>query len=72
MVDNFLEFEEPIADLEKKLKELKSDSNFDSESRNKLELKIKEKYLSIYSKLSPWQKVQVARHQKSRHKIVYK
>ena len=39
MVDNFLEFEEPIADLEKKLKELKSDSNFDSESRNKLELK---------------------------------
>ncbi len=71
MVDNFLEFEEPIADLEKKLKELKSDSNFDSESRNKLELKIKEKYLSIYSKLSPWQKVQVARHQKRPHTIDY-
>ena len=48
MVDNFLEFEEPIATLEKELKKLESDSNFDSKSRNKLEVKIKEKYLSIY------------------------
>ena len=48
MVDNFLEFEEPIADLEKKLKELKSDSNFDSESRNKLELKIRKIFKYIF------------------------
>ena len=63
---NFLEFEQPIAELEAKIEELRnvsvdSDVNI-SEEIERLEGKSRELTKSIFSKLTPWQKVQLARH----------
>ena len=61
-----LPFEKPISELEKKLEELRSfsetqDINVNSEI-SKIEKKIEETRQKIYNNLSPWQKVQMARH----------
>lgn len=62
----YLEFEQPIADLESKIEELKSLSNVSDgvldkeiESLKKRVDKLRE---SIFSNLTRWQKVQLARH----------
>ncbi|WP_323847240.1 acetyl-CoA carboxylase carboxyl transferase subunit alpha [Microbulbifer magnicolonia] len=63
---NFLEFEQPIAELEGKIKELQhvGDDNELNIADEVARLREKSKSLteSIYSNLSPWQVVQVARH----------
>jgi acetyl-CoA carboxylase carboxyl transferase subunit alpha len=61
-----LEFEKPILELEDKLADLKkhsraSDINFDSEV-HRMEVKIEETRRVIYQNLTPWQRVQIARH----------
>jgi len=61
-----LEFEKPILELEDKLADLKkhsraSDINFDSEV-HRMEAKIEETRRVIYQNLTPWQRVQIARH----------
>lgn len=62
----FLDFEKSIAELESKLEELKHLS--DTEELNitnevlRLQKKVKKLLKQTYIKLSPWQKVQVARH----------
>lgn len=61
-----LEFEKPLFELEKKLEELKrhsdeSDVNLDPEVK-KMEGKIDQVRREIYQKLTPWQRVQIARH----------
>jgi len=61
-----LEFEKPILELEDKLADLKkhsraNDINFDSEVR-RMEVKIEETKRVIYDNLTPWQRVQIARH----------
>ena len=63
---NFLDFEQPIAELEAKIDELRmvtedSDLNINDEI-NKLQQKSKQLTESIFTKLTPWQKVQLARH----------
>ncbi len=62
-----LDFETPIAEIEKtidKLKNLGDNHKGDTESQIKeLEKKLEEKRRQIYKKLTPWQTVQVARHQ---------
>lgn len=63
---NFLEFEQPIAELEAKIDELRlvgvdSDINI-SDEIHRLQEKSKDLTRSIFSKLTPWQKVQLARH----------
>ncbi|PJX22260.1 acetyl-CoA carboxylase carboxyl transferase subunit alpha [Advenella sp. S44] len=62
----FLEFEEPIAELEQKIEQLRhvsSDSAVDiSEEITKLQQKSESLTNSIYSKLTPWQTALVARH----------
>lgn len=60
------EFEKPIAELEKKVKELKDFSgtkhiDLSLEIKN-LEEKLKNLKREVYSKLTPWQKVQISRH----------
>ncbi len=61
-----LPFEEPVAELEIKLKELEVFSNEQdidvSHEIKNMKLKIEETRNKIYSNLSAWQKVQVARH----------
>ncbi|AHC73546.1 acetyl-CoA carboxylase, carboxyl transferase, alpha subunit [Candidatus Endolissoclinum faulkneri L5] len=68
---NFLDFEKPIADLEykiEKLRHLPSDNELKiAEEVSKLETKIKQQLTIIYQKLSPWQKVQIARHPERPH-----
>ena len=63
---NFLEFEQPIADLETKIEELRfvqDDSAVDiSEEISRLEVKRQALTKDIYGKLTPWQISQVARH----------
>lgn len=62
----FLEFEEPIAELEQKIEQLRhvsSDSAVDiSEEITRLQQKSESLTNSIYSKLTPWQTALVARH----------
>jgi acetyl-CoA carboxylase carboxyl transferase subunit alpha len=62
----FLDFEKPIADLEGKIEELRhldteGDINIADEV-GKLQGKVERQLRQTYQKLSPWQKVQVARH----------
>ncbi|MFP4416563.1 MAG: acetyl-CoA carboxylase carboxyltransferase subunit alpha [Chitinivibrionales bacterium] len=61
-----LDFETPIAEIEKTIEKLRNLSNnnkgdFD-EQIHELEKKLQQKRREIYAKLSPWQTVQVARH----------
>lgn len=62
----YLEFETPIIELQKKMNELKAfsdEQNIDVQNEIKnMEEKISSMKKSIYQNLSPWQKVQVARH----------
>ncbi len=63
---NFLDFEQPIAELEAKIEELRlvgSDTEINiSEEISRLEYKSKELSRSIFKSLSAWQIVQLARH----------
>ncbi len=65
-MNGFLDFERPIAELEGKIKELRhlsdsGDFNIVDEV-GRLQVKVKRLLRQTYSKLTPWQKVQVARH----------
>jgi acetyl-CoA carboxylase carboxyl transferase subunit alpha len=72
---NYLSFEQPIADLEGKIEELQlvgndSDINI-SEEIAKLREKSRKLTESIYSKLTPWDVVQVARHPQRPYALDY-
>lgn len=62
-----LEFEKPIVNLERQLAELRDqakDSNVDMAAEvKKIEDKLAKTKLDIYRNLSPWNRVQIARHQ---------
>ncbi len=63
---SFLDFEKPIAELEGRIEGLRQMST-DNDAKVadevlKLEARANQMVRSIYSKLSPWQKTQVARH----------
>lgn len=66
----FLEFEKPIAELEGKIRELRglSSSDVDITSEvGQLETKLDKLLKETYTHLSPWQKMQVARHPERPH-----
>lgn len=72
---NFLDFEQPIAELEAKIHELRmvgndADINL-SEEISRLEGKCQYLIQDIFNKLSPWQKTQLARHPQRPHTIDY-
>ncbi|WP_350335430.1 acetyl-CoA carboxylase carboxyltransferase subunit alpha [Coralliovum pocilloporae] len=72
----FLEFEKPVADLEGKVQELRAlategDSVKIEEDIQRLEAKAEQALQDIYSKLTPWQKTQVARHPARPHCMDY-
>jgi acetyl-CoA carboxylase carboxyl transferase subunit alpha len=64
MAKNILEFEKPVIELEKKIEEMRrySESLDIAEEVRKLETQVEQLRVSIYSKLTRWQKVQLARH----------
>jgi acetyl-CoA carboxylase carboxyl transferase subunit alpha len=70
-----LDFEKPIVDLEKKIQELQ---NFSKEKHvdlssevKKLQEKLEGLKKDIYANLSPWQKVQIARHPQRPYTLDY-
>jgi acetyl-CoA carboxylase carboxyl transferase subunit alpha len=72
---NYLSFEQPIADLEGKIEELQlvgndSDINI-AEEISKLREKSRKLTENIYSKLTPWDVVQVARHPQRPYALDY-
>ncbi len=75
MNPNYLEFEQPIADLEAKIEELQNvghdnDLNI-GEELQRLREKNEKLTASIYNDLSPWQVVQVARHPRRPYTLDY-
>ncbi|MDR1662024.1 MAG: acetyl-CoA carboxylase carboxyltransferase subunit alpha [Azoarcus sp.] len=70
-----LDFEQPIADLEEKIEQLRyvqNDSAVDiSEEISRLESKIEGLTRDIYAKLTPWQIAQVARHPQRPYTLDY-
>ncbi len=75
MKTSFLDFEQPVADLEAKIEELRyvqDDSAVDiSEEIARLEKKSAQLTKEIYSKLTPWQVAQVARHPQRPYTLDY-
>ena len=75
MLQNYLDFEEPIAVLEKKIEELQSSELLSPEEISEEILKLNESAIKltekIYSNLSAWQSVQVARHPQRPHFLDY-
>ena len=76
MMRSYLDFETPVADLENKLAELKAisekgDAVSISDDIARLETKAQQALKDIYSKLTPWQKTQVARHPQRPHFFHY-
>ncbi len=72
---NFLDFEQPIADLEAKIEELRhvdteSEINIDEEIEH-LQAKSRELTKSIFSNLSAWQIAQLARHPQRPYTLNY-
>ena len=70
-----LDFEKPLRDLERQLDELRQqsvESNVDLVKETRaIEKKIEQLQREIYSNLTPWQKVQVARHPKRPYALDY-
>jgi len=72
---NFLDFEQPIADLEAKIEELRhvdtdSEINIDEEI-DRLQAKSRDLTKSIFSNLSAWQIAQLARHPQRPYTLDY-
>lgn len=71
----FLDFEKPIAELEGKIEELRhlSDDGEISivDEVERLQTRVDRQLSQTYSKLTPWQKVQVARHPDRPHCVDY-
>jgi acetyl-CoA carboxylase carboxyl transferase subunit alpha len=71
-IRTYFDFEKPIAELESKIAELRALEGDDrgvsiADEIKKLEQKLRAALIDIYSKLTPWQKTQVARHQDRPH-----
>jgi len=74
MKEHFLDFERPLAEIIEKIEALQAASNEDPELLGQIEkLRKEEEKLKnkIFSKLSTWQKVQVARHPQRPHTADY-
>jgi acetyl-CoA carboxylase carboxyl transferase subunit alpha len=63
---HYLDFEKPIAELEDKIEELRHLSNSAelniADEVSRLETKLDRQLRQVYARLTPWQKVQIARH----------
>jgi acetyl-CoA carboxylase carboxyl transferase subunit alpha len=73
---NYLDFEKPVQDLEGKILELKKLADSGGavdvgDEIQRLEKRVQEALREIYRALTPWQKVQVARHSDRPHCVDY-
>ena len=74
---HYLDFEKPIVELQQKLAELKQHPetsqlgiSWEEEIRN-LELKIEAARRQVFTNLTPWQRVQLARHPRRPYTLDY-
>lgn len=71
----YLEFEKPIVELEQKISELRvfsREENVDIKQEiQRLEKKVEKMVTDIFSKLSPWQRVQLSRHMNRPYSLEY-
>ena len=74
MLKSYLDFEQPIADLDQQVLDLQ-DSDLVDDLLQKEVIRLNEAVMKttekIYSNLSPWQNVQVARHPERPHFLDY-
>jgi acetyl-CoA carboxylase carboxyl transferase subunit alpha len=71
-VSTYLDFEKPVADLEKKIAELEATGGLAVQDEvGKLREKASKQLEQIYSHLNAWQKTQVARHPERPHFMDY-
>lgn len=70
MNGGWLDFEKPIADVEEEMEELQAIGGF-SEQLAKLRAQAERLKQKIYSDLTPWQRVQLARHPRRPHTVDY-
>ncbi len=72
---HYLDFEQPIAELEGKIEELRrlgdSGGVNIAEEVERLQTKLEQEIKALYAKLTPWQKTQVARHPARPHVADY-
>ncbi len=72
-----LEFEKPIIELQRKLDELKNHPDKASlgidfqEEIGRIEKKLEETRKTVYTNLTPWQRIQLARHQQRPYSLDY-
>jgi len=71
-MQSYLDFEKPVAELQGKIQELQSIAAEDQavsidEEVSRLQTRAEEALADIYSKLTPWQKMQIARHPQRPH-----
>lgn len=75
MINQPLDFEKNITELEKKIRELKQiykSGNVDiADEITRLEKKVNKMLTEVYSKVTPWQKTQIARHQQRPYFLDY-
>jgi acetyl-CoA carboxylase carboxyl transferase subunit alpha len=75
MMRHFLDFEKPLAELEGKIEELRHVSTSNeiniADEIARLEAKVDRVLRQTYAKLTPWQKVQLARHPDRPHGKAY-
>ena len=75
MIRHFLDFERPIAELESKIEELRHLSTSGelniADEVGRLEVTANRLLRQTYARLTPWQKVQVARHPERPHCLDY-
>ncbi len=76
----FLDFEKPVAELETRIDDLRNTAASQdgqagevsiSDEIGKLSDKVEKQLRALYAKLTPWQKVQVARHAQRPHALDY-
>ncbi|MEO0093869.1 MAG: acetyl-CoA carboxylase carboxyltransferase subunit alpha [candidate division WOR-3 bacterium] len=70
MLEGWLDFERPIAELEAKIQELSSLGSYQDEI-SRLRGQVERLKKKIYSNLTPWQKVQLARHPRRPYTLDY-
>jgi len=70
-MQTLFEFEKKVDKLRKKIEELKSMGRFDPVVVEEIEKKFQKKIKEFYENLSPWNRVQIARHPDRPHTIDY-
>jgi acetyl-CoA carboxylase carboxyl transferase subunit alpha len=73
---SYLDFEQPVAELDAKVEELRALASGESaaaigEEISRLEAKAAQTLKDLYAELTPWQKTQVARHPERPHSLDY-